>query len=87
MSCLKFDALLQHIRKYLQELLCLISELWSSFSFPVTSRPSLGYPVSMFFLGTNHLHVKFVMLIIFFCISMESIVFIHIENSLTRFCT
>ncbi|KAB1208603.1 Serine/threonine-protein kinase TOR [Morella rubra] len=35
----------QHIRKYLQELLSLISELWSSFSFPATSRPSLGYPV------------------------------------------
>ncbi|XP_059447340.1 serine/threonine-protein kinase TOR isoform X3 [Corylus avellana] len=35
----------QHIRKYLQDLLCLISELWSSFGFPATSRPSLGYPV------------------------------------------
>lgn len=36
----------QHIRKYLPELLSLISVLWSSFSFPVASRPPLGYPVS-----------------------------------------
>lgn len=35
----------QHIRKYLPELLVLISVLWSSFSFPVASRPPLGYPV------------------------------------------
>ncbi|EXB61547.1 Serine/threonine-protein kinase TOR [Morus notabilis] len=35
----------QHIRKYLPELLSLISVLWSSFSFPAASRPSLGYPV------------------------------------------
>ncbi|KAK4563470.1 hypothetical protein RGQ29_005828 [Quercus rubra] len=35
----------QHIRKYLQDLLSLISELWSSFSFPATSRPLVGYPV------------------------------------------
>ncbi|XP_022148800.1 serine/threonine-protein kinase TOR [Momordica charantia] len=35
----------QHIRKYLPELLSLVSELWSSFSFPSTSRPPLGYPV------------------------------------------
>lgn len=35
----------QHIRKYLPELLSLISELWSSFSFPATSRPSRGFPV------------------------------------------
>ncbi|XP_062176298.1 serine/threonine-protein kinase TOR isoform X2 [Alnus glutinosa] len=35
----------QHIRKYLEELLYLISELWSSFGFPATSRPPLGYPV------------------------------------------
>lgn len=35
----------QHIRKYLPELLSLISELWSSFNFPSTSRPPLGYPV------------------------------------------
>ncbi|KAF4382019.1 hypothetical protein CsatB_005984 [Cannabis sativa] len=35
----------QHIRKYLPELLSLISELWSSFSFPAANRPSLGYPV------------------------------------------
>ncbi|BFG42177.1 hypothetical protein CerSpe_284510 [Prunus speciosa] len=35
----------QHVRKYLQELLILISELWSTFSFPVAGRPQLGYPV------------------------------------------
>ncbi|KAJ7946192.1 Serine/threonine-protein kinase TOR, partial [Quillaja saponaria] len=35
----------QHIRKYLQELLSLISELWSSFTFPAPPRPTLGYPV------------------------------------------
>ncbi|XP_024933499.1 serine/threonine-protein kinase TOR isoform X2 [Ziziphus jujuba] len=35
----------QHIRKYLQELLSLISDLWSSFSFPAANRPALGYPV------------------------------------------
>ncbi|KAG6571908.1 Serine/threonine-protein kinase TOR, partial [Cucurbita argyrosperma subsp. sororia] len=35
----------QHIRKYLPELLSLISELWSSFNFPSTIRPPLGYPV------------------------------------------
>ncbi|PON55167.1 Serine/threonine protein kinase [Parasponia andersonii] len=35
----------QYIRKYLPELLQLISELWSSFSFPAVNRPSLGYPV------------------------------------------
>ncbi|KAL5560921.1 hypothetical protein UlMin_030668 [Ulmus minor] len=35
----------QHIRKYLPELLSLISELWSSFSFPAAKRPPLGYPV------------------------------------------
>ncbi|KAL3350417.1 hypothetical protein AABB24_023072 [Solanum stoloniferum] len=29
----------QHIRKYLPELLSLISELWSSFSLPVANRP------------------------------------------------
>ncbi|KAK4378516.1 hypothetical protein RND71_000378 [Anisodus tanguticus] len=29
----------QHIRKYLPELLSLISELWSSFSLPVATRP------------------------------------------------
>ena len=40
--------LVQHIRKYLPELLSLISELWSSFNFPSTIRPPLGYPVSMF---------------------------------------
>ncbi|KAJ6385559.1 hypothetical protein OIU77_028693 [Salix suchowensis] len=35
----------QHIRKYLPELLSLISELWSSFSFPAAIRPSCGFPV------------------------------------------
>ncbi|KAI9108059.1 hypothetical protein K1719_020932 [Acacia pycnantha] len=35
----------QHIRKYLQELLSLISELWASFTHPAPARPSLGYPV------------------------------------------
>ncbi|XP_038681159.1 serine/threonine-protein kinase TOR isoform X1 [Tripterygium wilfordii] len=35
----------QHIRKYLPELLSLISELWSSFSFPAANRPSRGFPV------------------------------------------
>ncbi|KAG2704801.1 hypothetical protein I3760_05G022000 [Carya illinoinensis] len=35
----------QHIRKYLPELLSLVSKLWSSFSYSPTSRPSLGYPV------------------------------------------
>ncbi|KAJ6751102.1 hypothetical protein OIU85_001610 [Salix viminalis] len=35
----------QHIRKYLPELLSLISELWSSFSLPATIRPPRGFPV------------------------------------------
>ncbi|KAH0977767.1 hypothetical protein GBA52_027486, partial [Prunus armeniaca] len=35
----------QHVRKYLHELLILISELWSTFSFPAAGRPQLGYPV------------------------------------------
>ncbi|CAN0880168.1 Serine/threonine-protein kinase TOR [Linum grandiflorum] len=35
----------QHIRKYLPELLSLISELWSSFGLPATNRPSRGFPV------------------------------------------
>ncbi|KAL1355438.1 serine/threonine-protein kinase TOR isoform X1 [Arachis hypogaea] len=35
----------QHIRKYLQDLLSLISELWSSFTLPAPARPALGYPV------------------------------------------
>ncbi|XP_004292060.1 PREDICTED: serine/threonine-protein kinase TOR [Fragaria vesca subsp. vesca] len=35
----------QHIRKYLHDLLILISELWSTFSFPAGGRPQLGYPV------------------------------------------
>ncbi|XP_020699146.1 serine/threonine-protein kinase TOR isoform X1 [Dendrobium catenatum] len=34
----------QHVRKYLPELLSLISELWSSFSIP-TSRPPCGSPI------------------------------------------
>ena len=53
-SCLLRDAhdntwnvvFVQHIRKYLPELLSLISELWSSFSFPATIRPARGFPVS-----------------------------------------
>lgn len=56
MSRLEFDEPVQHIRKYLQDLLSLISELWSSFSFPATSRPPLGYPVSL--LSSYQLHVK-----------------------------
>ncbi|MED6192914.1 hypothetical protein PIB30_014487, partial [Stylosanthes scabra] len=35
----------QHIRKYLQDLLSLISELWASFTLPAPARPALGYPV------------------------------------------
>ncbi|KAI3958805.1 hypothetical protein MKX01_023481, partial [Papaver californicum] len=35
----------QHIRKYLPELLSLISELWASFSLPASNRPVLGSPV------------------------------------------
>ncbi|KAG5526253.1 hypothetical protein RHGRI_032514 [Rhododendron griersonianum] len=35
----------QHIRKYLPELLLLISELWSSFTLPAANRPVHGYPV------------------------------------------
>ncbi|CAN1302710.1 Serine/threonine-protein kinase TOR [Linum perenne] len=35
----------QHIRKYLPELLSLVSELWSSFGLPATSRPARGFPV------------------------------------------
>ncbi|KAJ4823015.1 hypothetical protein Tsubulata_009220, partial [Turnera subulata] len=35
----------QHVRKYLPELLSLISELWTSFSLPSTSRPARGFPV------------------------------------------
>lgn len=35
----------QHIRKYLQELFSLISELWSSFSLPATNRTYRGLPV------------------------------------------
>nr|XP_043617793.1 serine/threonine-protein kinase TOR isoform X2 [Erigeron canadensis] len=35
----------QHIRKYLPELLSLISELWSSFSLPASNRPIHGPPI------------------------------------------
>ncbi|XP_076915399.1 serine/threonine-protein kinase TOR-like [Bidens hawaiensis] len=35
----------QHIRKYLPELLSLISELWSSFSLPASKRPVHGPPI------------------------------------------
>ncbi|KAF5809368.1 putative non-specific serine/threonine protein kinase [Helianthus annuus] len=35
----------QHIRKYLPELLSLISELWSSFSLPAPNRPIHGLPI------------------------------------------
>lgn len=35
----------QHIRKYLQDLLSLISEFWLAFTVPALSRPPLGYPV------------------------------------------
>ncbi|OIW11181.1 hypothetical protein TanjilG_22988 [Lupinus angustifolius] len=35
----------QHIRKYLQDLLSLISEFWSLFTLPASSRPRFGYPV------------------------------------------
>ncbi|KAK1436478.1 hypothetical protein QVD17_02258 [Tagetes erecta] len=35
----------QHIRKYLPELLSLISELWSSFSLPAANRPVHGPPI------------------------------------------
>lgn len=35
----------QHIRKYLPDLLALISELWSSFCLPATSRPAPGSPI------------------------------------------
>ncbi|KAK9286670.1 hypothetical protein L1049_015071 [Liquidambar formosana] len=35
----------QHIRKYLPDLLSLISELWSSFSLPVTNRSAQGLPI------------------------------------------
>ena len=54
------DLLVQHIRKYLPELLSLISELWSSFSFPAAIRPSRGFPVSyvsIIWCRWNKLHV------------------------------
>ncbi|XP_030468800.2 serine/threonine-protein kinase TOR-like isoform X2 [Syzygium oleosum] len=35
----------QHINKYRQELLSLISELWSSLSLPAVSHPPRGFPV------------------------------------------
>ena len=56
------DLLVQHIRKYLPELLSLISELWSSFSLPATIRPSRGFPVSyvsIIWCRWNNLHVIF----------------------------
>lgn len=37
----------QHIIKYLPDLLSLRSELWSSFSLPASNRPVHGYPVNM----------------------------------------
>lgn len=42
-----YDVTVQHIRKYLQDLLCLVSEFWSAFSLPAPARPALGYPVSV----------------------------------------
>lgn len=38
---------MQHIRKYLPELLSLISELWSSFSLPAANCPDRGPPVRL----------------------------------------
>lgn len=40
------SAYVQHIRKYLPELLSLISELWSSFTLPAANRSVHGSPVS-----------------------------------------
>lgn len=57
-----FDLHVQHIRKYLPELLSLISELWSSFSLPATIRPPRGFPVSyvsIIWCDWNYLHVMF----------------------------
>lgn len=42
-----YDVVVQHIRKYLPDLLSLISEFWSSFTLPAPARPALGYPVSV----------------------------------------
>lgn len=42
-----YDVIEQHIRKYLQDLLSLVSEFWSAFSLPAPARPALGYPVSV----------------------------------------
>lgn len=39
--------IVQHIRKYLQDLLSLISEFWSAFTLPAPARPGPGYPVSV----------------------------------------
>lgn len=50
---------LQHIRKYLPELLLLISELWSSFTLPAANRPVHGYPVSVASFWLNYLHLVF----------------------------
>ena len=44
---LKYDVVVQHIRKYLQDLLSLISEFWLAFTLPAPARPALGYPVSV----------------------------------------
>ena len=46
----------QHIRKYLPELLSLISELWSSFSLPPANRPLHGSPVRVASFGENYLY-------------------------------
>lgn len=46
---LSFGGHMQHIRKHLPELLCLISELWPLFSLPVMSRPAPGLSVSLKF--------------------------------------
>lgn len=47
MAISNYIAHVQHIRKYLPELLSLISELWSSFSLPAANRSVHGSPVSM----------------------------------------
>ncbi|KAK3002096.1 hypothetical protein RJ639_022551, partial [Escallonia herrerae] len=50
----------QHIRKYLPELLSLVSELWSSFSLPATNRPVHGSPVTGHISALVH-HLKLVL--------------------------
>lgn len=69
-SCFEFYTPVQHIRKYLQELLSLISELWSSFSFPATSRPSLGYPVSFGLLGHFHVLLLYLCFLLVFLLQL-----------------